>query len=346
MNVTHDLPPEALDKYRGALDDALKSMVPAEPKGLYDLLRYHLGWMDAGGGYVGGGSAGKALRPTLCFLTCEALGCPWPKAAKAAATVELVHNFSLIHDDIQDGDTERRGRPTVWSVWGVGPALWAGNAMRVLSDQALATDPALFMKRRQAARLLTQAYLDIIEGQYQDLEFESRTDISVAEYLSMISRKTGALICCAVEMGGLLVTEDQGAVAALRQWSVHLGRAFQVRDDILGVWGNPVLTGKAVGNDIRRKKKTLPVLYGFQRAAGYAGEILKTVYQSAAVEEQQVQEVLAILEETQAYEESQALVNTETAKAIDVLERVEGRLSPWALQQMVQLTYYLAQRDK
>ena len=339
-------PPEALEKYRVALDEAMKALSPAEPKGLYGMLRYHLGWADQEGREVEGGSAGKALRPALCFLTCEALGCPWPKAATAAATLELIHNFSLIHDDIQDGDLERRGRPTVWSIWGVGQALWAGNAMRVLSDQALTMDGAPLAKRGQAARLLTQAYLEMIEGQYMDLEFEGRTDIGVSEYLSMISRKTGALIRCAVEMGALVATDDPQAKAALSQWGVHLGRAFQVRDDILGIWGDPALTGKAVGNDIRRKKKTFPVVYGFENAAGRARTALKEAYGAPLLGEGQVEEVLGILVETGAYRESQRLVDRETERAIEVLGQVEAPLSPWARQQMVQLTRFLAHRER
>jgi geranylgeranyl diphosphate synthase type I len=346
MNLAYATPPEALDRYRGALDAAIKALTPREPTGLYDMVRYHLGWTDQEGRDVEGASMGKALRPTLCFLTAEALGCPWPRAATAAATLELVHNFSLIHDDIQDGDTERRGRPTVWSLWGVGPALWAGNAMRVLADRALTKDGAPMAKRSKAARLLTQAYLEIIEGQYLDLEFERRTDVGVADYLNMISRKTGALIRCAVELGALVATDDSEATAALAAWGRHLGQAFQVRDDILGIWGNPALTGKPVGNDIRRKKKTFPVIHGFQRATGAALAALKTAYGPLAVGQEQVEEVLAALDETGAYREAQSLVEWETGQAIEALGGVKTPLSPWAREQMVQLTRFLAHRDR
>ncbi|MBI4198365.1 MAG: polyprenyl synthetase family protein [Chloroflexi bacterium] len=346
MNLVYATPPEALDRYRGVLDAAIKALAPREPRGLYDMLRYHLGWADQAGQEVEGGSTGKALRPTLCFLTAEALGCPWPRAVTAAAALELVHNFSLIHDDIQDGDTERRGRPTVWSLWGVGQALWAGNAMRVLSDRALTSDGLPSAKGRQAARLLTQAYLEIIEGQYLDLEFERRTDIGVASYLDMISRKTGALIRCAVELGALVATDDSEATGALCAWGSHLGQAFQVRDDILGIWGNPALTGKPVGNDIRRKKKTFPVIHGFQHATGAALAALKAAYGPLAAGEEQVEEVLGALEETGAYREAQSLVERETGQAIEALGGVKTPLSPTAREQMVQLTTFLAHRDR
>ncbi len=349
MNNSAAPPPEALDKYRPVLEQAMQALVPAEAAGtdaLYTMLRYHMGWIDQHGHVLEGGSAGKALRPTLCFLTCEGLGCPWPQAATAAATLEFIHNFTLIHDDIQDGDVERRGKPTVWAVWGVGPALWAGNAMRVLSDRALAAEGAPLHKRSQASRLLTEAYLEILEGQYLDLEFERRAEVGVPEYLDMISRKTGALIRCSVEMGALLATEDRETAVALRQWAVHLGRAFQVRDDILGIWGDPSLTGKAVGNDIRRKKKTFPVMYGFERATGAGRAALQSVYALPDLDQGCVDIVLAVLEESGADRRAQALVDSESELALESLAKVTERLTPCAHQQMVQLTYFLARRDK
>lgn len=339
-------PPEALDKYREALDATLQALVPRQPRGLYAMLRYHLGWVDPAGNSLEIPSVGKALRPTLCFLTCEALGAPWPQAATAAATLELIHNFSLIHDDIQDGDTERRGRPTVWSLWGVGQALWAGNALRVISDQALdgaGLPPAM---RVEAAALLTGAYLEMIEGQYLDLAFEGRQEVGVAQYLAMIARKTGALLRCSVEMGALVATGEAAVKQALRAWGTHLGLAFQVRDDILGIWGDPAVTGKAAGNDIRRRKKTYPVVFGFEHASADALQALRKGYDSEAPSPEDVQGVLGALTAVRAYQESQALVNRETELALEVLDGFREHLFPWAHRQMVELTKYLAHRDK
>lgn len=324
----------------------MRAIVPQEPRGLYDMLRYHLGWVDEKGAPVEGASAGKALRPTLCFLTCEALGAPCAHAATAAATLELVHNFSLVHDDIQDGDKERRGRPTVWSLWGVGRGVWAGNAMRVVADRALASGSPPMAQRKQAALLLTRAYLEMIEGQYQDLEFEGRGEIATGEYLEMISRKTGALILCAVELGAMAAEWGGRDGGALRLWGTHLGRAFQVRDDILGIWGNPTVTGKPIGNDIRRKKKTFPVVLAYERAQGAAKHALLEAYGSPELSEAQVERVLDVLEELEVGTASQALVERETEQALESLQRVGPLLFPWAHGQMVQLTEFLAHRDR
>ena len=334
-----------MDKYRPVLEGAMQSLVPDESV-LFRLLRYHMDWADAQGRAVEGDSGGKALRPTLCFLTCEALGAPWPRVAVAAATLELIHNFTLIHDDIQDMDLERRGRPTVWSVWGVGQALWTGNAMRVLSDRALILGDTSAYLRRQADHLLTESYLEIIEGQYMDLEFEGRPDVRVVEYLDMISRKTGALLRCSVEMGALLATEDTPAKAALRQWAERLGRAFQVRDDILGIWGDPARTGKPVGNDIRRKKRSYPIVYGLEHAGEAGQEALRAAYAAPALEEAQVQTVMAVLEDCDAYRHAQGLVDAESERALEALDLAAEDLTPWGRQQMVQLTCFLARRDR
>lgn len=338
--------PEALEKYRDVLDRAMRRLVPKQPEGLHRMLRYHLGWVDEWGCQLEGYSVGKTLRPTLCFLACEALGRPWTEAAIVAATLELIHNFSLIHDDIQDGDRERRGRPTVWYLWGVGEAIWAGNAMRVLSDGALNSSVEAADKRVEMAGLLTQASLDMIEGQYMDLEFENRVDVTVDDYLAMIARKTGALIRCAVELGALVATDDKSVIRALSRWGYHVGVAFQVRDDLLGIWGDPVRTGKAAGNDIRRKKKTFPVVYGFAHATGERRRCLNAAYSRESLDDHDVVTVQQVLSAVGADSQAQTLVDWHTDQSLSVLDRLDSCASPWALHQMVELTRYLEQRDR
>jgi len=236
--------------------DALQQALPSRMSPFYDMLRYHLGLDDHGG------SSGKQLRPALCLLVCEALGGDWRTALPAAASIELIHNFSLIHDDIQDGDRERRHRPTVWAKWGVGQAINAGDAMYCLAMLAL-------NRFRQTAHeplmgdmlgLLSEATREIIEGQYLDLSYEALPQITLDQYLDMIQRKTGALIRASAEVGAMLAATTPHARLLARDFGESLGKLFQVQDDLLGVWGAPEATGKPVSADIRRKKKSLPIV--------------------------------------------------------------------------------------
>ena len=203
-------------------------------------------------------SQGKALRPTLCLFACEALASEYSRALPAAAALELIHNFSLIHDDIQDQDMERRHQPTVWHLWGIPKAIWSGNAMQCTGDLSLLDVARANVPDVTAIRvfdILTESYLEMIQGQCMDLDFESRTDIKSEEYLYMIACKTGALIRSALQIGALLATEDPATVKAFAEFGNHLGQAFQVRDDYLGICGDQATFGKATGNDIRRRKK-------------------------------------------------------------------------------------------
>ena len=196
------------------------------------LLNYHLGRSDQHGTPdATGSSQGKALRPTLCLFACEALASACDRAVPAAAALELIHNFSLLHDDIQDQDLERRHQPTAWSLWGVPRALVAGNAMHSTGDLAALRSQGRDVAPEVVLRvsgILTDSYLSMIEGQCLDLQFESRTDITTDEYLHMIACKTGALIRCGLETGALLAGGDESAVRAFAVFGDGLGRAFQI----------------------------------------------------------------------------------------------------------------------
>ena len=336
--------PEVFTRYCDALEETLRSLVPAEPQALYRMVRYHQGWTDPIGNSLATSFAGKAIRPMLCLLACEALGVIWQQALPNAAALELIHNFSLIHDDIEDGDLERRHRPTVWSLWGIGQAIWAGNAMRILGDGALIGQGINAQQGAMASALLTEAYLEMMEGQYLDIHFEGRHGISVDDYLVMVSRKTGALVRCAMEMGALVATDDREAIEAFRRCGALLGLAFQIRDDILGIWGDEAATGKETGNDIRRRKKTLPVIYGLEHATGAARKIMRAIYSSQTVSEVQVGQVLAILDEMGIAEHAQALVEEKTALALQALANVP--ISSWAWQQLHNLAAYMVSREQ
>src|SRR5450755_533335 len=219
---------------------------------------YHLGFVDADGVPSGDGQGGKALRPALALLSARAAGAPPERGVAAAAAVEFVHNFSLLHDDVMDGDTERRHRPTAWTVFGVGSAILAGDALLCLAQDILITDPA--PQAVWAARCLSAAVHRLIAGQGADLAFERREDVTLDECLQMAGDKTAALMACACSIGAIGVGAPAELAMGLAGFGAHAGLAFQLTDDLLGVWGAPEVTGKPVRADLRARKKSLPVV--------------------------------------------------------------------------------------
>jgi geranylgeranyl diphosphate synthase type I len=242
----------------------------------YEMLTYHMGWTGEGAGPE---AAGKRIRPLMVLLCTAAAGGPdepgqrdWRLALPAAASVELVHNFSLAHDDIQDNSEKRRGRPTLWTKWGVPQAINAGDGLFVLSNLAV-TDlaenyPAETALR--AARVLHETCLHLTRGQYMDISYEKRLDLNEDDYWPMISGKTAALLAGCCQMGAILGGADSAAEAAYRDFGLALGLAFQVQDDILGIWGDEALTGKSAASDLLEGKKSLPVLYGLGKNGPFA----------------------------------------------------------------------------
>jgi geranylgeranyl diphosphate synthase type I len=296
--------PAAFGRYREALDARLRSLLtsglPAgsHPEELHRMLRYHLGWEDGEGRPVRSGG-GKMLRPILCLLACEAAGGNWRKALPAAAALELVHNFSLVHDDIQDRDPERRHRATVWSVWGEAQAINAGDALLALGGLAvldLTAEGVPAERVMDAVRILERATLEIVEGQALDLSFEERVDVTEDAYLEMIEKKTSALFDCALRLGGLVGAADLGVAEALGRCGRLLGVAFQIRDDMLGVWGAESRTGKPPAADIRNRKKSLPVVYVLARSEGATAAELRRIYSQPGLSDTDVSMVLGALE--------------------------------------------------
>jgi geranylgeranyl diphosphate synthase type I len=217
---------------------------------------YHLGWVDGSGRPVVDG--GKGLRPALAMLSVRAAGGDVRGCAAAAAAVELVHAFSLLHDDIMDGDTVRRHRPAAWTVFGRPAAILAGDALLVVAVELLVelgTRGGVW-----AARCLTGATQRLVAGQARDMEFEGRRDVSVAECRQMSADKTGALLACACSIGAMVAEGPEPLVTALAAFGADVGLAFQLADDLLGIWGSPARTGKPVWSDLRARKKTLPVV--------------------------------------------------------------------------------------
>lgn len=291
-------PPAALSRHRELLEDHLRALLNRQhPQKLYAMLRYHLGWEDASGSLDT--HVGKRLRPALCLLTCEAVGGDAAKAIPLAAAVELVHNFSLVHDDIQDGDRKRHDRDTVWAVWGEPQAINAGDALLSIANLSLADALDAGMSAETAVRaagLLAERTLEMVEGQVMDIDFEGRQDVGLDEYLAMISRKTGALFAAALGLGALAGGAPPADVEVLGRCGRALGIAFQVRDDMLGVWGSEERTGKPAASDIRRRKKSLPAVSTFSRANADQRAELGRIYTNDPVSGEDVERILRLMD--------------------------------------------------
>ncbi|MGH3824478.1 MAG: polyprenyl synthetase family protein [Pseudonocardiaceae bacterium] len=262
--------PTALRRAREAVVPATRAFLARLDDTSAAIAAYHLGWTDVAGAPIRGGG-GKAVRPALATLSAQAAGAPAQVGIPGAVAVELVHNFSLVHDDVMDGDTERRHRPTVWAVWGTTSAILTGDALLALAQEVLLD--SVSPHRAAAARLLAEATRHLIRGQVMDVAFEQRHDVTVAECLDMVSGKTGALLSASAAIGAVLAGAPDEVVDALATFGAQLGIAFQLVDDLLGIWGDPTITGKPVFSDLRSRKKTLPVTYVLSQG-GPAGRAL------------------------------------------------------------------------
>lgn len=265
---------EVLSWGRCTVQPALREAVDTLPVSMQRIATYQLGWRDQHGDPTAA-RGGKAIRPALVLVAAEAVGGAPASAVPAAVAVELVHNFSLLHDDVMDGDTTRRHRPTAWTVFGTGEAILAGDALLTLALTVLADSghPAT----QEQLRTLAGAVQELIDGQSADLAFERRSDVGLAECLRMARGKTGALLECACVLGALCGGGGTEQVEQLSGFGEHLGLAFQLVDDLLGIWGDPALTGKPVHSDLRTYKKTLPVVAALSSGTA-AGRELDALY--------------------------------------------------------------------
>lgn len=264
---------------------------------LYRVLAYHLGWADEQLHPVQV-EGGKRIRPLLCLLCCEAAGGDPAAAVPVSAAIELLHNFTLIHDDIQDRSRTRRHRPTVWALWGEAQAINAGDAMFALSQLALleAGDRLPSDSLALLLRAFNETTLRIVEGQVLDLGFEERPSVSVTEYLAMIRGKTAALTAFAAWAGALVAGTDPDRLERFRRFGEALGLGFQIQDDYLGIWGRREETGKEPADDIRRRKKSLPIVLLLEAASRPDRQLLEALWSRPEVSDQAVAQVLELLE--------------------------------------------------
>ncbi|NEB81239.1 polyprenyl synthetase family protein [Streptomyces sp. SID14478] len=259
-----------LERGRTLATPVLKKAVDRLAPPMNTVAAYHFGWIDAEGN-PSDGDGGKAVRPALAVLSAQAAGAAPEVGVPGAVAVELVHNFSLLHDDLMDGDEQRRHRDTVWKVHGPAQAILVGDALFALANEMLLELATVDAGR--ATRRLTTATRALIDGQAQDISYEHRERVSVVECLEMEGNKTGALLACASSIGAVLGGADDATADALEKYGYHLGLAFQAVDDLLGIWGDPESTGKQTWSDLRQRKKSLPVVAALA-AGGPASEQL------------------------------------------------------------------------
>ena len=316
-----------LPGYLLAIEQELRAVIAppqADLTPFYNMLAYHLGWMDERF-QPAQADSGKRIRPLLCLLACQATGGDWHAALPAAAALELVHNFSLIHDDIEDNSSTRRGRPTVWTVWGLPQGINAGDGMLALAHRALLRcqkrDPALALA---AMDILDQTVLSLCHGQFLDIAIEGNLDLTEGAYLTMIGGKTASLLAASPQLGALL-----GGAGALskhyRQFGWHLGLAFQMVDDVLGIWGDPKVTGKPAADDIVSRKMTLPVVYTLRSSP--LSEELAALYRQEHLSEADVQLALGILERSGARDYTQGQARRHESGALAALDAAQPRES-------------------
>jgi geranylgeranyl diphosphate synthase type I len=259
---------EWVPKIETALEQTLEAQEFEGSKGVRDMLRYHLGWPSD---TAPAGARGKRLRPLITLLVTGAFNRDPADVLPGAVSIELLHNFTLIHDDIEDHSPLRHGRPTIWKKWGIAQAINTGDALFTIAELSMLNllDTLSPKDVLKAARELNRTCLKLIRGQYLDLSFESAESIETTTYLDMIGGKTAALISFASGLGALVAGQSESIQNRVSEYGRDLGLAFQIIDDDLGIWGDPTVTGKSAASDILARKKSLPVLYGLSSSAEF-----------------------------------------------------------------------------
>ncbi len=285
--------PDGLARFIPQIESALRDSLADGPSDLIHCARYVMGW-EAADGSPAENASGKRIRPALVLFGASLFTDDPTVALPGAVAVELVHNFSLVHDEIQDRDASRHGRPTIYALYGDAQAINAGDFIYARAIGALLDADVPAERRVAALRLLQDAIERMIDGQWHDLTFESRSDVSTDDYVAMIAGKTGAMLAVPLAIGAVLAGAPMDAAIALRAWGERVGLAFQVWDDYLGIWGEPNLTGKSNTNDIARKKKTLPIIHGLRTTAG---EAIQRAYQRDALGDSDIATVISSLNE-------------------------------------------------
>ena len=325
---------QLLQRYAVDLDRTMRQVVshlaPDFPT-FQIMVRYPLGWSDEHG-HPYAGQVGKRLRPLFLLLCTEAAGGDWHQALPAAAAVELLHNFSLVHDDIQDASPLRHGRATVWRVWGTAHAINTGDALFSLAFVALeqlsqcGIEPSTLIR---VWRVFNHTNLELTRGQHLDMLYETQDRVSVDEYLSMVLGKSAALLGACAQIGALIATGSEPLAQIYGEFALNLGLAFQIRDDILGIWGDPAVTGKSAATDISSRKKSLPVLYGLSRSSQLAH-----IYSLQRLSQADVEQAVSLLDSAGARDYALQVEAEYYDRAVAALERAQpqGEAADWLKQ--------------
>ena len=322
------------ERYLAEIDRYMRTVVasqPNQPTDMSIMLQYALGWVDKTGEPYRI-PTGKRIRPVLLLLATEAAGGDWQSALPAAAAVELLHNFSLIHDDIQDDSPLRHNRPTVWKVWGEANAINIGDALFTMayeSLQRLSNSGVAAETLIQIWHIFNRTMLELTRGQHLDMRFEHQPIVTTDEYVSMITGKSAALLAACAEMGALIACGDPAVAHHYADFGLNLGIAFQIRDDILGIWGDPSITGKSAATDILSRKKSLPVLYGLTKS-----ETLVGIYQRTEFGQTDVDDAINTLNTINAQEFTRHSEESYYNTALTALEAAnpQGQASEWLME--------------
>jgi len=337
MEISKELESEII--YISAkIEENLLSFFDKLPKDdMTNIIRYHMGWLNkdfqAEEGYKG-----KRLRPFLCSFICKLTGGNLEDSYPSSTALELIHNFSLVHDDIQDKDLFRRGRETVWSIWGEPQGINIGDAMIFLAYKAILESYLPLEKKHKLTTILNSSVLKLCRGQFLDVSFEKKDSVSLEEYIAMVEGKTSAMFEASAGMG-VISSGKEELLDSFLEFGRNLGIGFQIFDDILGLWGDPKVTGKPVGSDLLQNKKTYPIILGMNQLPQLVSLILK--------EKKDKEEVKFIISEF----EKNGIKNQCKEKASFYISRARNIIEKLPIEQkskelLLEFTYYLEEREK
>jgi geranylgeranyl diphosphate synthase type I len=329
-------------RFLPAIEDSLRehwsNALAQSPVELKEMISYHMGWQETVSSKT---AQGKRIRPVLVLLVVDACGKDWIHALPTAVAVEYLHNFSLIHDDIQDDSKQRHGRDTLWLRWGIPQAINTGDAMFSLAYQALLNTsdffPAIIVQ--DLLSTFADTCLKLTEGQHMDMYFEGQENITELEYISMIADKTAALLGCCTGMGAILGLMTLKQVDLLKAFGVNLGLAFQIQDDILGIWGEQAKTGKSSVSDLVSGKKTLPILHALNHSSDF-----KIAWKIDHSSPQAIESLMGLINQAESHIYAQSLVNTYTQNALSALNAAFLD-NPPAASDLAALAVHLINRD-
>lgn len=330
-----------VSRARGMIDPAMRAAVGGMDPRNRLVAQYHLGYVDPAG-QPASTDGGKMIRGALVLLSARAAGAEASPAVPAAVAVELIHHHSLLHDDIIDSDEMRRHRPAAWTVFGAPAALLAGDALAALA-MTVALEGTPQPQAAPVAASIAVATSSMLAGQAADIAFEAAATISLDECRQMVADKTGALLACAASVGALAAGAPNELVASLAEFGAHLGMAFQLVDDLLGIWGTAERTGKPVANDLAARKKSLPVVAALAAGGPHAARLAEIYAHDGALDATALAAAAQAVEETGARSWAQAEADRETAAALAILPDLP--IDDGARGDLTALTTMLCRRD-